>query len=80
VEVAPNQDAASERNTRNAGRLREARKKSSRLRILLENRKLTPKIKTKYPVRKIRKVMSIKSYNRNPLTLAIAKTGARKKK
>jgi hypothetical protein len=73
VDVAPSQDAARERKIRKAGRLREARKKSSRLRILLENRKLTPKIKTKYPIRNKINTIGIEPYNRNAMTLAIAK-------
>jgi hypothetical protein len=47
VEVAPSQDAERERNTRNAGRLLEAKKKSSKLRIFLVNRKLTDKMRMK---------------------------------
>jgi hypothetical protein len=77
VEVAPSHDAARERNTRKAGKLREARKKSSKLRILLENRKLTPKIRTKYPLRNKTKIIGIRTYNRNQITIANRKKGVR---
>jgi hypothetical protein len=47
VEVAPNQEAEIEKKTNMAGRFREARKKSSRFFILLENKKLTNRIRPK---------------------------------
>jgi len=47
VELAPNQEAVREKKTKKAGRFLEARKKSSRFFILLENKKLTARTRKK---------------------------------
>ena len=56
VEVAPIQDAARVKYTNEAGRLREARKKSSMLLTRFEKIKLAKRIREKYPSRTTRYV------------------------